>query len=54
MWWKLFNNIGILQLVYTVRNVHGHGMKSDSMKMSVAFKFKIILRNLKVTNHIHT
>ena len=26
-------------------------MKLDSVKMSVAFKFMIILQNLKATNH---
>ena len=42
-----------LDPVYTVfaRDPHGHGIKLNSFKTSVALKFVITLQNLTTTNH---
>ena len=40
-----------LDPVYTVPDPHGHDIKLDSLKTSVAFKFIIILHNLITTHH---
>ena len=36
--------------VYTVPGPHGHDIKLNSFKTSVALKFKIIFKNLTTTN----
>ena len=42
-----------LDSVYTVfaRDPHGHGIKLNSFKTSVALKFVMTLQNLTTTNH---
>ena len=42
---------GDLHRVYTAPHLHGHDIKLDSLKTSVAFKFMIILQNLIGSNH---
>ena len=41
----------LLDPVYTVPDPHGHDIKLNSFKKSVAVKFMIILHNLITTNH---
>ena len=47
----LFGVWNIFDPVYTVPNPHGHDIKLNSFKTSVALKSMIILHNLITTNH---
>ena len=37
--------------VYTVVDPHGHDIKLNSFKTSVALRFMVVLQNLKSNNH---